>query len=58
MAKFEVEITETLRRVVEIEAADMFEAEEVAHTMWGNSEIILDEDDFEEVEFCTQREIE
>ena len=51
MPKFKVEITETLRRVVEIEADDVFEAEDIVETMWCNSEVILNADDFDGVDF-------
>lgn len=58
MPKFEVEIIETFSRVVEVEAANMLEAARVTRTMWLNSEIILNVDDFEKVGFRPQREIE
>lgn len=58
MPKYEVEIIETFSRIVEVEAANMTEAARVTRTMWLNSEIILNVDDFEKVGFRPQREIE
>ena len=55
MAKFKVEITETLRRVVEVEAANICEAADIVEDMWKNSEVVLDADDFDEVEFCARK---
>ena len=51
MKKFNVEITETLRRNVVVEAFDEGEAEELVRNAWRKSEYILDADDFLEADF-------
>ena len=51
MKKFNVEITETLRRNVVVEAFDEREAEEKVRNAWRKSEYILDADDFLEAGF-------
>ena len=51
MKKFNVEITETLRRNVVVEAFDEREAEEKVINAWRKSEYILDADDFLEAGF-------
>jgi len=50
---YKVEITETLKRTVEIEAENSDEAEEIAQCNWRNSEYILDADNFSGVDFKT-----
>ena len=51
MAKFYVVITETLKRVVEVEAADEYEAEDIVDTRWCTGDIVLDADDFDSCEW-------
>ena len=51
LKEFEVEITETLRRTVTVEAADRDEAEQIVSDNWKNSEYVLDADNFVSVEF-------
>ena len=51
MKKFNVEITETLRKNVVVEAFDDREAEEKVRNAWRKSEYILDADDFLEAGF-------
>ena len=51
LKEFEVEITETLRRTVTVEAADRDEAEQIVSDNWRNSEYVLDADNFIGVEF-------
>lgn len=46
MPKFNVQIKEILRRVVEIEAETLEEAIDIAKDMYQNEEIVLDADDF------------
>ena len=58
MAKFKVEITETLRRVVEVEALDASEAEDKVEEQWSDSDIVLDYDDFDGVTFVAKKVIE
>jgi hypothetical protein len=53
MEKYQVEIVETLKRVVEIEANSQDEAEDKVRAMYKNSEIVLDDGDFTGVEIET-----
>lgn len=46
MPKFNVQVKEILRRVVEIEAETLEEAIDIAKDMYQNEEIVLDADDF------------
>ena len=48
---FEVTITETLKLVVEVEAENQHEAEQMVSDNWRNSEYILDADNFVGVKF-------
>ena len=47
---YQVEVKEILRRVVEVEASCANEAERQVRGQYWNSDIVLTEDDFEEVE--------
>lgn len=49
--RFKVTITETLKRTVEIEAADQHKAEQMVYDGWHSSKYILDADDLTDVEF-------
>jgi hypothetical protein len=49
--KFDVTITETHQRVVTIEADTPGEAKEIAEDRWNEGYIVLESDDFVEVEF-------
>ena len=51
MKSYEVQITETLRRSVNIEAHDYDEAICKVREAWRRSEIVLDADDFLEAGF-------
>ena len=51
MAKYNVEVVETLSKVVEIEADSYKEAEEKAEEMYDNADIVLDWEDKEDTEF-------
>lgn len=51
MKSFTVEITETLRRTVTVEARDPDEAINKVRSAWRNSEYVLDADDFLEAGF-------
>ena len=51
MKSYKVEITETLRRTVNIEAHDYDEALCKVREAWRRSEIVLDADDFMEAAF-------
>lgn len=44
--KFKIEITETLQKIVEIEAKDLSEAITIVATDYANGEIVLDSMDF------------
>ncbi len=48
---FSVTITETLKMVVEVEAQNQQQAEQIVSDRWRNSEYILDADNFSKVEF-------
>mgnify|MGYP002622317265 CR=1 FL=1 len=51
MKSFNVEITETLRRTVTVEAHDEIEAYNLVREAWIRSEYVLDADDFLEAGF-------
>ena len=51
MKSYEVEITETLRRNVTVEALDYDEAIDKVREAWRRSEYVLDADDFLEAGF-------
>ena len=52
MKNYDVVITETLQRTVQIEANDLDEAEQIAKEKWRKSEYVLNENDFKSVEYC------
>ena len=51
MKSYKVEITETLRRTVTVEAHDYDEAIDKVREAWKKSEFVLDADDFLEAGF-------
>lgn len=51
---YQVEITETLRMTINIEASSAEHAEEMVRKAYGNSDYILDADHFAGVEFATR----
>ena len=51
MKSYKVEITETLRRTVTVEAHDYDEAIDKVREAWRRSEYVLDADDFLEAGF-------
>lgn len=51
MAKFSIEIIETLNRVIEIEAADENEALNIIRQKYRNSEVVLSADDYANTSF-------
>lgn len=51
MKKFTVEITETLQRQIEVEAADENEAISKVEEMYRNEEVVLDSGDYIDTEF-------
>jgi hypothetical protein len=50
MAKFNFEIKETLSRIIEVEAKSKDNAIELLREKYLNEEIVLDSDDFTDVE--------
>ena len=60
MKEFEVTITETLQKTVNIEAETKEEAAQLVKEMWNNGDIILDADNFADVEYAADngKEIE
>ncbi len=52
MRTYKVTITETLEKVVYVDARDKTEAEQIVCDSWHNSEYILDSDDFARVNFA------
>lgn len=51
MKTYEVTITETLQKTVEVEANSREEAERLVEQRWNDSEYILDADSFVGVDF-------
>ena len=49
--KYRVKITEYSSRIVEVEAGDEVDARLLAEEMYCGQEIILDSEDFDDVEF-------
>lgn len=58
MKEFEVTITETLRKTVKIEADSKEDALQEIEDMWKNGDIILDADNFAEVDYAADEGIE
>ena len=51
MNKYKIEITETLQKTVEVEAYNKEDALHKVMKMYKNSEVILDENDFVDLDF-------
>ena len=51
MKKYDVTITETLQKVVPINANSLVQAEKIAEEKWNQSDYVLNADDFMEVGF-------
>ncbi len=51
MKTFKIEVKETLSRIIEINANSINEALENVQKIYKNEELILDNDDFVEVDF-------
>jgi hypothetical protein len=49
--KYQVKITEYLSRIVEVEADDEVDARLLVEEMYCGEEIVLDSNDFDDVEF-------
>lgn len=56
MKKFKIKITETLQKVIEVEAENLTEAVGTVEDMWYGSEVILTADDFIQVDFSEFKE--
>ncbi len=54
MKTYEVTITETLQKTVEVEADSRLEAEALVESRWNNSEYILDSDSLVGVDFSAR----
>ena len=50
MKKYTIEITESLTRLVSIEAEDEYKAERTVREKYKSCEIVLDADDFQDYE--------
>lgn len=50
MATFKIQITETLQRVVEVEANNYDEAEDIVNEDYRNGNIVLDYNDYQDTE--------
>ena len=46
MKKFKIEITETLQRIIEVDAEDVDEALRITMHLYRNGEIVLGDQDF------------
>ena len=57
MKEYAVKITETLEKVVYVQADNPLEAEELVQEQYNRSEYILDADNFVGVEFEVEREV-
>lgn len=55
MSKYKVIITETLEKVVEVEAKNKIEAEQIVLNAWNNSEYVLTADNFARVNFSAEK---
>lgn len=58
MAEYKVEIMETLRHVVEVEAGSQKMAEQIVNDRWKDGEYILNADNFAGVEFKARTNIQ
>lgn len=56
MKTYKIEVKETLSRIIEINANSINEALENVQKIYKNEEIILDNDDFVEVDFINHIE--
>ena len=54
MPKFNIQVKEILRRVVEIEAETLEKALDIVDEMWQNEEIVLEADDFAYVDITEE----
>lgn len=54
MNTYKVKITETLEKVVEVEARNKREAEQIVCIAWNNEEYVLNADNFARVNFTAE----
>ena len=54
MAKFNVTVTETLEKVIEVEAGNGFDAVDVVRRLYRNEEIVLGADDHTGTDFTVK----
>jgi hypothetical protein len=57
MKEYAVKVTETLEKVVYVQAENMYNAEEIAQEQYNRGEYILDADNFVGVEFEIESEV-
>ena len=58
MHKYLVEITETLQRQFDVEAASKEEAEKIANMMYRNGDVVLNAEDFVDAQFTAYKKPE
>ena len=58
MHKYLVEITETLQRQFDVEAASKEEAEKIANMMYLNGDVVLNAEDFVDAQFTAYKKPE
>ena len=56
MKKYRVEVTETLSRIVEVDANSLLEALQTARARYQSCQIVLDASDYVKTEFCVKDE--
>ena len=49
MQTYKIAITETFTRLIDVEANDVIEAQEIAEKQYLNGQIVIDKDDYENV---------
>ena len=49
--KFKIQITETLQKIIEVEAKDEDAAYDEAEVLWGDGDVVLDSEDFKDVNY-------
>lgn len=57
MKEYAVKVTETLEKIVYVQAENMYNAEEIAQEQYNRGEYILDADNFVGVEFEIESEV-
>ena len=49
MQTYKIAITETFTRLIDVEAPDVIEAQQIAEKQYLNGQIVIDKDDYENV---------